>query len=220
MTPQTRQALVSMAIAASLGLASGSALAVQQGDILVRAGIAHVAPSGDSDEISAVAAGARVEADSSTSLGINFTYMATDNIGVELLAAWPFSHDIKAKGSISSLGKIGETDHLPPTLTLQWHFAPTSNIRPFVGAGLNYTNFFSEDTKGALGTHNLKLDDSWGYALEAGVDVDLNSKWFVSGQVWYMDIDTEATLSGPVHNTQFDVEIDPWVVMIGLGTKF
>lgn len=217
MTPHIKIALVSAALAA---VTSGSALAVQQGDILVRAGVAHVAPNGESDEITAIGAGAKVEADSGTSFGINFTYMATDNVGVELLAAWPFSHDITATGTIGALGEVGETDHLPPTVTVQWHFMPSSNIRPFVGAGINYTNFFSEDTKGALSTHDLSLDDSWGYALEAGIDVDINSNWFVSGQVWYMDIDTEASLSGPVYNTQFDVEIDPWVYMLGIGTKF
>ena len=83
-----------------------------------------------------------------------------------------------------------------------------------------YTNFFSEDTKGALAGHSISLDDSWGLGLEAGVDIDINNDWFVSGQVWYLDIDTEASLSGPTFNTNFDVEIDPWIVMLGIGTKF
>lgn len=218
MTPQSKISLVSAALAISLG-ASGSALAVQQGDILVRAGVAHVAPTGESDEITAIAADAKVEADSGTSFGINFTYMATNNVGVELLAAWPFNHDIDAKGSIDALGTVGETDHLPPTVTVQWHFMPSNNIRPFVGAGINYTTFFDEDLSGVPG-HDLSLDDSWGYALEAGVDIDINSDWFVSGQVWYVDIDSEASISGPAINTKFDVEIDPWVYMIGVGTKF
>lgn len=220
MTAQAQLTLVSAALAATLGLAAGPAAAVQQGDILVRAGVAHVAPSGESDEITAIAAGAKVEADSGTSFGINFTYMVTDNIGVQALAAWPFNHDIEAKGSIAGLNEVAETDHLPPTVTVQWHFAPQSNIRPYVGAGINYTTFFDEGTKGALAGHNLSLDDSWGYALEAGLDVDINNNWFVSGQVWYMDIDTEASLTGPVYNTKFDVEIEPWVFMVGVGTKF
>ena len=216
MTPQTRQALVSMAIAASLGLASGSVLAVQ-GDILVRAGIAHVAPDADSDPVPGFGAAAKVDVDSASSLGLTLAYMATDNIGVGLLAAWPFKHDIEGAGSIAGAGKVAETKHLPPTVTLQWHFAPQSNVRPFLGAGVNYTNFFSEETTGALAGTSLKLDDSWGLAAEAGVDVDINDRWFVSGQVWYLDIDTTATVNGVA---SFDVDIDPWVFMIGLGTKF
>lgn len=217
MTPQTKQALVSVAIAASLGLASGSTLAVQQGDILVRVGIAHVAPDADSDPVPGFGAASKVDVDSASSLGLTLSYMAADNIGVGLLAAWPFKHDIEGAGSIAGAGKVAETKHLPPTVTVQWHFAPQSNVRPFLGAGVNYTNFFSEKTTGAIAGTRLKLDDSWGLAAEAGVDVDINDRWFVSGQVWYLDIDTEATVNGVA---SFDVDIDPWVFMIGLGTKF
>lgn len=220
MTPQSKHSLLAAALAAGLGLASGSVLAVQQGDILVRVGVAHVAPDADSDVIPTnglTGAGAKVDVDSGTSLGLNFTYMATDNIGIQLLAAWPFKHDIEGAGAIAGIGKVGETKHLPPTVTAQWHFAPQSNIRPFVGVGVNYTTFFSEDATGALAGQSLKLEDSWGLAGELGVDIDINQDWFVSGQVWYMDIDTEATVAGAV---KFDVQIDPWVYMIGVGTKF
>lgn len=221
MTPRTKHSMFSAALAASLGLACGSALAVQQGDILVRAGVAGVLPSGESDEITGIAAGAKVEADDGISLGINFTYMATDNVGVELLAAWPFSHDIKPTGTLPGLGvtsTVAETDQLPPTVTLQWHFAPSSNIRPYVGAGLNYTTFFNTSTSGALTNVGLNLDSSWGLAGEAGVDIDINNDWFVSGQVWYMDIDTEATIGNGIG--KYDVAIDPWVYMVGIGTHF
>lgn len=218
MTPQTQITLVSAVLAASLGSTSGSALAVQQGDILVRAGIAQVAPTGESNELTGLAAGARVEADEGISLGITLAYMTTDNIGVGLLAAWPFGHDIEATGSIAGLGTVAETDQLPPTVTLQWHFMPANNIRPFVGAGVNYTTFFNTETKGALTNVGLNLDSSWGLAAEAGVDIDINNDWFVSGQVWYLDIDTEATIGDGIGT--YDVEIDPWVLMVGLGTKF
>lgn len=219
MTSQTKIVLVPAVLAASLGMTM-PAFAIQQGDFLVRAGVAVVAPDADSDVIPTngiTGAGAKVDVDDATSFGINFTYMATDNIGVELLAAWPFTHDIEGAGTISGIGKVAETQHLPPTVTVQWHFSPQSNIRPFVGAGFNYTTFFEEETSGALAGTNLSLDDSWGLAGEVGVDVDINSDWFVSGQVWYIDIDTEASVNGALN---FDVQIDPWVYMVGVGTKF
>lgn len=218
MAIQYKTPLLTLALITAMGSAAPSLAGIQQGDFLVRAGIAYVSPTGESDEITGIAAGAKVEADSATSLGLNFTYMATDNIGVELLAAWPFSHDIKATGSISSLGKVAETDQLPPTVTLQWHFTPQSNIRPFVGAGVNYTTFFNTKTKGALTDVGLNLDSSWGFAAEAGVDIDVTNDWFVSGQVYYMEIDSEATIGDGIG--KYDVAIDPWVVMLGVGTKF
>jgi len=87
----------------------------------------------------------------------------------------------------------------------------------YAGIGLNYTTFFSEKTKGALDGTSLKLDDSFGLAVEAGVDVDINKDWFFNASLWRMDIDTEAesSLLG-----KFDVAIDPWAVIVGVGKRF
>ncbi len=203
-------------LAASLAVASGSVLAAQ-GDFIVRAGLAHVAPNADSDSDILGIPGAEVDVDSDTSLGLTFGYMATDNIGIGLLAAWPFEHDIEGDGSISGLDDVASTKHLPPTVTAQWHFMPENNIRPFVGAGINYTYFFDEDTEGALETLDINLHNSWGWAAEAGVDIDLNDQVFFGAQVFYIDIATEAKISGA---EQFDVDIDPWVFLLTAGTRF
>ena len=197
----------------ALGFAATAvpALAVQQGDWLIRGGLGHVAPTGESVTVPVV--GGKLEADDSTSLAINFTYMLSDNLGVELLGALPFKHDL----THDSLGKVGETRQLPPTLMLLYIFAPRSGVRPYAGIGLNYTTFFSEKTKGALDGTSLKLDDSFGVAVEAGVDVDISKDWFFNASLWRMDIDTEAesSLLG-----KFDVAIDPWVLFVGVGTRF
>jgi outer membrane protein len=198
-------------------LLATSAQAYQAGDIILRAGAAGVLPTGESDDIAGLPAGAKVEADDAWSLGLTGTWMATNNIGIGLLAAWPFDHDIEAKGTISSLDTVGETKHLPPTVTLQYHFDTGSKLHPYVGAGINYTYFFDEDTKGALSGASLDIDDSWGLAGELGVDYELQNDWLVSGQVWYIDISTEASVTGL---PKFDVDIDPWVVMFSVGKKF
>lgn len=185
--------------------------AVQKGDWLIRGGLGHVSPTGESGTVPVV--GGKLEADSSTNLAVNFTYMLSDNLGVELLGALPFSHDLMH----NTLGKVGETKELPPTLILLYHFAPKAGVRPYAGIGLNYTTFFSEKTTGALAGTSLKLDDSFGLAVEAGVDVDLNKDWFFNASLWRMDIDTEAdsSLLG-----KFDVAIDPWAVFVGVGKRF
>lgn len=197
----------------ALGFAATAvpAHAVQKGDWLIRGGVGHVAPTGESGTVPVV--GGKVEADSSTNLAINFTYMLNDNLGVELLGALPFKHDI----THDSLGKVGETKELPPTLILLYNFAPKSGVRPYAGIGLNYTTFFSEKTTGALAGTSLKLDDSFGLVVEAGVDVDINKDWFFNASLWRMDIDTEAdsSLLG-----KFDVAIDPWAFFVGVGKRF
>ncbi|MCO6412858.1 MAG: outer membrane beta-barrel protein [Thiogranum sp.] len=210
-----KAAALGAAIAASFTCAP--VMAYETGDILLRVGAAGVYPSGESEEITAIAAGAEVEVDSAWSLGLSLAYMLTDDIGVGLLAAYPFTHDVDAKGSISGLGKVGEITHLPPTLTLQYYFNNSSAFTPFVGAGLNYTFIYDEDTDGALAAADLDVDDSWGYALEAGVDYAINDKWMVSGQVYYINIETEAEVSGV---GKFDIDVNPWVYLITAGYKF
>jgi outer membrane protein len=193
------------------------------GDLTVRVGAAHIAPNDDSGLLNPpIVAGAEVEVDSSTSLGISFTYMLGENLGLGVLGAWPFEHDIKGSGSLAGTGTIAKTKHLPPTVTLQYHFAPEASVRPFVGAGINYTKFFSEKTEGALRNdlevQDISLDDSWGWALEAGIDVDITSDWFLSGQIFYIAIDTTAELAGGA--ASIDVDINPWVFMASVGRTF
>lgn len=202
-------------------VAAMPAFAYEAGDIIVRAGAAGVFPNDDSDSLNAIA-GARVTVEDTWSLGLTGTYMVNNQFGIGLLGAWPFEHDIEGDGAISNLDKIAETKHLPPTLTLQYHFPASSSIHPYVGAGLNYTYFFDEETSGALDGTKIDLESSFGFAVEAGVDFEFSGGWIASGQVWYADIDTEANLSGGGLglNENIDVEIDPVVFMVGIGKKF
>lgn len=218
MWKQRARLLIGAGMTATLAMASTGALAAA-GDWLVRVGPVNVSPNDDSGELSGLA-GAEVSVDGATSLGITIGYMLSDTLGIGVLGALPFKHEIQGEGAIASLGKIAEVKHLPPTVTLQYHFAPESGVRPFVGAGLNYTTFFSEETTGDLAgiTDSISLDNSFGLAAEAGVDIDLNQDWFLSAQLWYIDIATEAKLGAGLGT--IDVDINPWVLMIGAGRSF
>jgi len=199
----------------ALGLAASAmpSYAVQKGDLLIRAGVGHVAPNDSSSGFSGAPSLEVEEVGSSTNLAINFTYMVSDNIGVELLGALPFKHDIKVTG----LDKVVETKQLPPTVILLYNFAPKSTVRPYAGGGINYTKFFQEKTKGALDGTSIDLDSSTGLAVEAGVDVAINKEWFFNASLWRIDIDTTArsSLVGTA-----DVSIDPWVLFVGVGKRF
>ena len=201
------------ALAAALAgsLLAGVAQAYEAGNWIGRVGVWGVFPK--SDNLS-LANGAVLDVDNGYSLGFNLTYMATPNIGIELLAALPFKHDINV-GALG--GKVGSTSQLPPTLFVQYHFAPSSTVRPYVGVGLNYTVFFSEKTTGALSGTNLNLGSSWGLAGQVGVDVDIAPNWFVNADLSYMDIDTKAKVNGATLGT---VNIDPVVVGINIGMRF
>ncbi|EOW7549918.1 outer membrane protein OmpW, partial [Escherichia coli] len=155
-----------------------------------------------------------------TQLGLTFTYMATDNIGVELLAATPFRHKIGTRAT----GDIATVHHLPPTLMAQWYFGDASSkFRPYVGAGINYTTFFDNgfnDHGKEAGLSDLSLKDSWGAAGQVGVDYLINRDWLVNMSVWYMDIDTTAKYKSGVTTVKDSVRLDPWVFMFSAGYRF
>lgn len=193
---------------------SSLANAVSQGDWLLRFGAVSVNPNDSSGQVDAIA-GSGVSVDSSQGLFLNVTYMLRDNIGLELLAATPFSHDVTATGSIAALGKVAEVKQLPPTFSVQYHFSPKSDFRPYVGAGINYTTFFDVKTTNPAVT-SMSLDDSWGLAAQVGFDKDISKDWFINADLRYIKIKTTATTN--VGNV--DVTIDPWVISLGVGTRF
>jgi outer membrane protein len=192
--------------AALMGLAAVNSLsAMDQGDWLIRFGVSNVDPKSNNHPV--------VSVDSAASLTFNFTYMMTANWSVEVLAAWPFEHDIYLVDG----PRVGKTDHLPPTVSLNYHFMKDSRFQPYIGAGVNYTNFFSEKTYGPLEGLNLSLDDSWGLAGQVGADILFNDKWFLNLNARYIDIETDATLAGDDLGT---VAIDPWVYGAHIGFRF
>mgnify|MGYP005844178825 CR=1 FL=1 len=200
--------ITALTLAALMGTTAAPALAQSQGDMLLGLGLGWIEPGNGSN----TAAG-KVDADGALSPTITFEYFVADRIGVELLASWPFKHDLNLNGS-----GIGDTKHLPPTLSLQYYFTNKSSITPFVGAGINYTYFFDENTSGALAGASLDLDDSWGLALHAGADFALSEKSALRADVRYIDIETDANVGG-VGNIG-KVEIDPWVFNIAYVMKF
>lgn len=222
----------SLALAAATTLVSLPVFAYEQGDLIVRAGYAHVDPVSDSSRLSAAGAplpATGVSVDSDSELGITAVYMLTKNVGVELLASTPFTHTINAKGAtlagLGLRGNIGEVTHLPPAVSAQYYFDTGTEYTPYVGAGINYTIMLKDsldsDAQSILGTGDIDLNDSVGLAFSAGVDVQLDNDLILNAAVWRIDIDTEASIDGSVlGDLDIDVEVDPWVYMVGLGYKF
>jgi len=206
--------LISGLIAGSLVLTSISASAVEKGDWMVRFGAVNVSPNDSSSGLTDVGSTATVGVDSDTQAFANLSYMIEDNVALELLAATPFSHDIVGTGSLSSLGKVGETKQLPPTFSVQYHFKPKATVRPYMGAGINYTVFFDEKATNTI--TSLKLDDSVGLAVQAGFDVDISKDWFFNADIRYINIETTARTSLGTS----EVKINPTVISLGIGTSF
>jgi outer membrane protein len=190
-----------LAAALVLGGLAAPAFAQQAGEWTFAVGAHQVNPKSDNGS---VAGGTLdVEVGSNVRPTITAEYFVRDNLGIEVLAAWPFEHDISIKG----VGQVGSTKHLPPTVSLQYHFGE-GKVKPFVGAGINYTLFMSEETEGALAGSDLELDDSFGLALHAGIDFKVGEKGAIRIDARWIDIDTDAKLNGVDIGT---VNIDPLV---------
>jgi len=148
---------------------------------------------------------------------LDVTYFITSNLAVELIAAVT-PHTIEGRKGIASYGDVGDVWLLPPTLTLQYHFNLGGGVKPYVGAGVNYTMFLAEDAGASY--NNLKLDDSFGLALQAGLDVNLRGDWYLNVDVKKLWLETEATVGLGAAKVTTDVDIDPWIIGVGLGYHF
>ncbi|HDR1257715.1 OmpW family outer membrane protein [Pasteurella multocida] len=199
-----------LALGVMAALVAGSAVAHQAGSMIVRGGPILVVPNASTNHDVF-----KFDVNSNAQLGLTATYMATDNLGVELLAATPFSHEITLGNTL-----VGKTKHLPPSLYAQYYFLDKdAKARPYVGAGVNYTTFFSE--KAVLnGVTDLKLKDSWGPAFNAGVDIQVADNLFLNTAIWYAKIKSKATFKlGDVEH-KVNVKLDPTVFFVGLGYRF
>ena len=227
-----RKSLLTASLLA-LSIAAPMAHAYQAGDIIVRAGAITVDPRESSSDIWVGAlntdvAGTKATLDSDTQLGLNFAYMLTSNIGIELLAATPFSHNVGVKGMPGPFaglnGNLGELKHLPPTLSVLYYpLDAASAFQPYVGAGINYTWFFDTELSSAAedkGFSGLDMKDSWGLSAQVGMDYMLTDNIMLNAQVRYIDIDTTGTTSFGGAKVKVDVDVDPMVYMVGLGYKF
>jgi outer membrane protein len=206
---------------------SSSAIADDHDRWIVRLRAIDVAPDDSSSDVAVNGTsvpGSGVGVDEDIVPEIDITYMFTKHIGLELILATS-NHNVTARGALGGLGKVINTDVLPPTLTLQYHFNPGGTIRPYAGIGVNYTHFYDEKVKGPLNAPgaDIRLDSSWGLAAQLGVDYMLNNEWFINADIKYIKIDSTATFSNtsvPSGNVKVDVDIDPIVVGLGFGKRF
>lgn len=147
---------------------------------------------------------------------LDFSYFFTPHIAAELILATT-KHSVEVKGSTAGDLDLGTVWALPPVLTLQYHFTPKSDFRPYLGAGVNYTIWYNK-TNGRSVT-NVKYSNEFGWALQAGFDYMLDKAWSVNVDVKKVWVDTDITVNGGTINAK-GTDIDPLAVSLGLGYRF
>ncbi len=143
----------------------------------------------------------------------DISYFLSPNLALELVLTYPQKHDVRSKGA-----DIGTLKHLPPTLSLQYHFTGMA-VRPYVGVGLNYTRFFNVEFQPAVVAALAPTikKNSVGLALGAGVDVPMGGGWVFNVDVKKVKIETDVSSFGKNAGT---FKVDPLLVSVGAGLRF
>ena len=142
---------------------------------------------------------------------LDISYFFAPNFAVELILTYPQKQTVHS----SVLDKdLGTFKHLPPTLTAQYHFTSIPGFRPYVGAGLNYTNI--SDVKILDGAVGLK-HNSYGLAVQVGADIPVGGGWVVNLDAKKVQIGTNVYLNGA---DQGKFKVDPTLLSIGFGKRF
>ncbi|NMM36229.1 MAG: OmpW family protein [Glaciimonas sp.] len=192
---------------AALGAVAVPAMA-QQSPWLVRARVVHIDTANKFDTTGALGADS-VHVSNKNIPEVDISYFVTPNWAAELILTYPQKHDVSLNGT-----NIGTLKHLPPTLSLQYHFLPDAQFSPYLGAGVNYTRVSNVDLPGGLTLEK----DSFGFALQAGVDYKLDKNWSLNLDVKKVQIRSDLSTAG---GTKLGtVKIDPWLVGVGVGYRF
>lgn len=233
-----------LAIATALSTtAAMPTFAYEKGDFIVRSGYSSIVPNEKSEALSLDGIGdvgnllgttTRLTTDNSSQPTMTFTYMLSDNWGVETLIAPPPEHNIYAEG-LEPLGisKLGTYKHLPATLTLQYYIPTGTRFQPYLGLGVNYTYFFGEETVDSLDSNlyasdtELSIDSAFGWVAQVGMDYRINKKWMISASAMYIDLETDAALKisdsallGGDATLKTSAELNPMVYFLTVGYRF
>lgn len=194
---------------------------------MIRGRVIGVLPSESADlSVAGAPLGGSVKISDEYVPELDISYFFTKNIAAELILATT-QHDVTATNVAAVAGadvKIGDVWVLPPTLTLQYHFTDMGKFKPYVGAGINATLFYSED-EGAV-ADNIDYDSSIGPALQLGFDYDLDGTpggWAFNADIKKIWINSDVTVDFTTAlgaTVKADVDINPLVVGLGFGYKF
>ncbi len=211
--------LQSLVLATVTALTMTSAFAVPAGTWSIAAGAHMVDPKSDNGSL--LNGALSVDVDDDIRPTISGEYFIANNVGIELLAATPFHHDFTLTDA-EGVETKGKTQHLPPTLSVQYHFDNDMmplNIKPFIGIGVNYTTFFEEKVN--ISGADLELDDSVGVAGHIGLDIPFAPTEYFRIDARYMDLKTDATLNTDEGSIDLgEIDISPWVYGIAFVKQF
>lgn len=204
------------------GLSITGAMA-QQGDWMVRLRVVQVAPIEESSEVLPTFPGSSVSIEDITTPELDLTYFINDHWAIEGYIGLS-TYSVNGEGTLAVFGKTFETKTFAPTVALQYHLQPDAKVRPYVGLGINHTDFRDEEMTTSVtdvfGPTTVELESSTGAFVQAGIDVALGGPWYVNADIKYIQVDTVGTLNSSGLINTVDVDINPVVFGGGVGYRF
>jgi outer membrane protein len=202
----SRLVLTSLALATALAATHANAQAFS-----LTLGYQNTDPKSDNGQL----AGADATVNDDWSLTGSAAYAFNDNWSVELWSGLAnFEHEV----SLAGLGTVASVEHRPTTLSVNYHFAPDSTVRPFIGLGYGWVNVSGERTQGALAGLGIDGSNADGIAFGAGLDWFVSENVFIRADVRRLSFETDVTVEtlGNVGTA----EVDPIVYGISAGLRF
>ncbi len=193
-----------IALAAAAGLAVPMLAQAQSDPWLVRVRAVNLDSANKSDTTPALG----LSVNDKVIPEVDISYFFTPELATELVLTYPQKHTVRSDGT-----EIGSLKHLPPTLTVQYHFTKLGAFKPYVGGGLNYTRFSSVSLPAGV---TIKKD-SYGLALQVGADYEVAKNVVLNFDVKKVQIGTDVKVSGAKIGT---FKVDPWLIGVGVGFKF
>lgn len=202
--------------------------AAKQGDVQFKLLATLVAPDGKISDVELDAiglpAGTQTRANDNVTPTIAIEYFVAGHVSIETIGGVT-QHDVDGRGALDGAELVSDAKIVPATLTLKYHFGADGGIRPYIGAGPSYFIFIDEKPGAAavaLGATRQKMDDSFGVALQAGVDVPLNAKGLgltLDAKRYFLR-PTAHWYAGTTEVLRTEHKLDPWVISAGVAYRF
>lgn len=204
-----------MAVAAGLALSGAAALAQ---DNIAKGGAILYQTHSRTTGIKGIGIppGADAEVGDATTLLLTYERMFDKNLGVEFVLGIPPTIKAKATGTVAFLGDdILSAKNVAPTVLVNYHFGqPGDTLRPYLGAGINYTRFTGIKSKLAP---SVEMSDSVGLAVQAGLDYAIDRQWGLFASIAKVRVKSDLVA---VASTVLTTTIDFRPITYSLGVSY
>lgn len=198
-----------MCVAAAVAALVGGQAVAQETPWLVRFRAVQLDMANNWSPTAAGAAVTSASVNNKSIAEVDVTYFLTPNWATELILTVPQRQLVKVNGTTP----LGSFNHLPPTLTLQYHFTDLPGYKPYVGLGVNYTKISGVDMSG----YTLS-SSSTGASAQLGVDIPLDKKWSLNVDVKKVYIKSDVYSSAGANLGT--LKLDPTLLGVGIGYRF